>query len=244
MTCSSSSTERTCALATKQSSGDPVALDDGLDLAKHLRHLPELARHRTDADVDRQRQAECRRAHAGPVALDHAGLLEPPDPLRGARRRQADLAGEVRHRLATVRRQRPQNSPIQGVEVAVLESKAFHLFPLRIQGRTTGITGCRHSPKRALPLAWRAWQLTASVSAGLRHPSRRRPGSRSARSSIISGRRSPSCCSPRSASWASPGCASPPPQRSWHPGPSRGACSPERRRASGGCFWRSAPAWR
>ena len=69
---------------------------------RQLGHLRQLARSGPDPDHRAEREAERRRVHLGPVAADHAGLLEALQALGHRRRGEPDPAAELRQRQAGV----------------------------------------------------------------------------------------------------------------------------------------------
>ena len=86
----------------------------------------EFARQGANADPGCDRQADRRRIDHHRIALDHAGFLEAPDPLRRAWRGEADEPRQLGDAGARVGRQGGENAGVEGVKIGILISKALH----------------------------------------------------------------------------------------------------------------------
>jgi len=79
-----------------------VALADLVEGAGQVCDLGQLTRGRPDAHERRHRQPQGGRVDGHAEAGDHAGALQPLDPLGDGRRGHAHLAGQRGHRDARV----------------------------------------------------------------------------------------------------------------------------------------------
>ena len=104
--------------------GDPVALADLRGTGGQLGDPGQLARAGPDPDPGGQRQAERGRVDVEAVAADHAGLLQPGDPLPDGRRGHAHPAGQLGGAGPRVGGQLVQQPPVDLVQQRLSVRKA------------------------------------------------------------------------------------------------------------------------
>ena len=208
------------------------ALDDLGRLHGERRDLVQLARRGAHADDHAEREAERARVDVGAVAADHAAALEPREPVRDRRGREADAAAELGERQPGVGLQLGDQGEVGVVQGGIGDRAVLPWFR-------------RHAPEHTCEMPCEPG-CQARHRVGACDTASRRPTSTSssARSSTTSARPSPCCCSPASRCSASRGCGSPPPRWSSRCGGARGACSRGSTAPAGGSCSPGAACWR
>jgi len=114
--------------------GDAIALDNGRQLVEQCCEFAELARHRANANMHRQRQSKRRWIDPGTIAKNDLSFFQALDPFGNAGRGHADLSGQIGNRDPPIRGERRQEFGIDLIKAAVFEPKAIHAKDLSFAG--------------------------------------------------------------------------------------------------------------
>lgn len=125
--------------------GDAIALDNGRQFVEQCCEFAELARHRANANVHRQRQSKRRWIDPGTIAKNDLGFFQALDPFGNAGRGHADLSGKIGNRDPPISGERGQELGIDLIKAAIFEPKAIHGKDLSFAGIQRTTSSLKHS---------------------------------------------------------------------------------------------------